>query len=266
MIAIARPSLLARWRRQLGRHARRNALPRPLAALGYMSNGAVVDGLVEIENLILVVLYDEMQDSGRLSVTVGGYSGSRIPWGAQWGGPEHSLFLKNLLLRPRPQARGRCLDASRTQLLELSLQLDRQVDRYTRYLRLPKRRAFVLPRLWAGFKACQLAGVTADGPELMSAAQRSGQSPEELLQLARRDYEGLALLPLEWTSHCWERMTAVFADLCDFPRRQVAPLENLPDDLQGFQAATQFDFYNSRFRTVSRDVRPTTRSAVPVAV
>ena len=77
MIAIARPSLLARWRRQLGRHARRLALPRPLAALGCLINGTVIDGLIEIENLVLVALYDELLDDGRLSVTVAGFSGNR---------------------------------------------------------------------------------------------------------------------------------------------------------------------------------------------
>ena len=83
MIAITQPSLVARWRCQLGRHARRIALPRPLAAIGYLTNGAVIDGLIEIENLVLVVLYDELHDDGRLSVTLGGFSGARVPWGVQ---------------------------------------------------------------------------------------------------------------------------------------------------------------------------------------
>ena len=129
-----------------------------------------------------------------------------------------------------------------------------------------ERHQLVLPRLWAGFKACELAEITADGPELTSAAQRSGKKPDELVKHARRDYEGLALLPLEWTSHCWERMTAVFADLADFPRHQVVPLRQLPDDLQGFQGAAHFDFYSSRFRTVSHDVGPIAPADAAVAV
>ncbi len=266
MIAIAQPSLLARWRRQVGRHARRVALTRPLAGLGALANGAVVDGLIEIHNLVLVVLYDELHDDGRLSVNVAGFSGSQVPWGVQWGGPQQNLFFKNLLLRPRPGARGRCLDASRSQLIELALQLDRQVDRYSRYLRLAERRPLVLPRLWAGFKASQLPDVTADGPELAAAAIGSGTSPAELLRQSRRDYEGLALLPLEWTSHCWQQMTTVFANLRDFPQCQVLPLRQLPDDLQGFQQAAQFDFYSSRFRTTDSATEPNTPVTDAVAV
>ena len=248
MIAIAQPSLLARWRHQVGRHARRVALPRPLAALGALTNGAVVDGLIEIHNMVLVVVYDEMHDDGRLSVNVAGFSGVCVPWGVQWGGPQQNLFFKNLLLRPRPSARGRCLDTARIQLIDLALHLDRQVDRYGRYLRLAERRRLVLPRLWAGFKTSQLPSVTADGPELAAAAHRTGANPTELLHHARRDYEGLALLPLEWTSHCWRQMTTVFADLQGFPQTQVLPLRQLPDDLQGFQNAVQYDFHSSRFR------------------
>lgn len=266
MIAIAQPSLLARWRRQVGRHARRMALPRPLAGLGALANGAVVDGLIEIHNLVLVVLYDELHDDGRLSVNVAGFSGVRVPWGVQWGGTQQNLFFKNLLLRARPGARGRCLDTSRAQLIELALQLDRQVDRYGRYLRLAERRKLVLPRLWAGFKASQLPEVTADGPELAVAAQRSGRSPAELLRQARRDYEGLALLPLEWTSHYWRQMTTVFADLCDFPQYQVLALRQLPDDLQGFQGAARFDFHTSRFRTTDSATEPNIPVTDAVAV
>ena len=41
---------------------------------------------------------------------------------------------------------------------------------------------------------------------------------------------------------------AVFADLERFPKRQVFPLDRLPDDLLGFQGAAEFNFYGSRFR------------------
>lgn len=88
-----------------------------------------------------------------------------------------------------------------------------------------------MPRLWAGFKTSQLPSVTVDGPELEAAAQRSGANPTELLHGDRRDYEGLALVPLGWTSHCWRQMTTVFADLHGFPQSQTLPLRQLPDDL-----------------------------------
>jgi hypothetical protein len=257
MIAIAQPSLLADWRRQVGRPSRRTALPRPLAALGFLTSGAVVDGLVEIENVVLVALYDELHDDGRLSLTLAGYSGARVPWGVQWGGPSQNLFRKDLFLRPRPQAYGRCLDSSRSRLLHLALELDRSLTDTVRRPRSVGGRQWVLPRLWAGFRPSRLADISADGPELAAAAERSGKTPTELLVAARRTYQGLALLPLEWTSHHWLQMAAVFADLGEFPEQQVVPLRELPRDLQGFQDAAAFDFHGSRFRPV--------RSGHPVA-
>ncbi len=258
MIAIAQPSLLAVWRRQMGRPSRRAALPRPLAALGYLTSGAVVDGLVEIENLVLVVLYDELHDDGRLSLTLAGYSGARVPWGVQWGGVEHNLFFKDLLLRPRPQAYGRCLDTRHPQLLELALRMDRLLDRFGRYTHLGKERQLVLPRLWAGFRTSCLPQLTGEGPELAAAAAHTGQSPEELLRQSRRQYEGLALFPMEWVSHHWEQATAVFADLQGFPTCQVFSLTAPELDLVGFRGAAQFDLLHSRFRRAAHAAQSVT--------
>ena len=52
MIATCGPSLIDLWRRQLGRRRLRDV--RPLAALGYLIDGAAIDDLCEIEKLILV--------------------------------------------------------------------------------------------------------------------------------------------------------------------------------------------------------------------
>jgi hypothetical protein len=41
---------------------------------------------------------------------------------------------------------------------------------------------------------------------------------------------------------------AIFADLTRFPRRQVFSLNQLPDNLVGFQGAVEFNFFDSRFR------------------
>jgi len=65
---------------------------------------------------------------------------------------------------------------------------------------------------------------------------------------ARRDYQGLTLFPLAWVSHHWQQAVAVFADLERFPRRQVFRLGQLPDDLVGYQDATEYDFYGNKFR------------------
>ena len=58
MIATLQPAPLDQWRQRFGGRRRRNRRPRPLAGLGYLAHGPVVEGLVEIEKLLLVVLYD----------------------------------------------------------------------------------------------------------------------------------------------------------------------------------------------------------------
>lgn len=256
VITAATPSLMARWHSQLGRRARRFALPRPFGSLSFLANGAVVDGLIEVENLVLVTLYDEEDVAGHTSVTLAGFSARRVAWGVQWGGPDNSLFRKNLLLRPRADARGRRLDVPRAQLLELALQLDRQVDRYSRYMHRKVREGFKLPPLWAGFRKSHALKVSADGPELLAAAQRNGNLPGDLLSQGQRDYEGLVLYPLDWVSHHWPSIAAVFADLRQFPGRQVFPVSQPEQDLQGFCGAVQFDFYHDRFRTPPPVVAP----------
>lgn len=64
----------------------------------------------------------------------------------------------------------------------------------------------------------------------------------------RRDHNGLALYPLPWGSHLWERFRAVFVDLANFPAYQVFKLSDPATDLCGFRAACEFDFLHSRFR------------------
>jgi hypothetical protein len=244
--------LLARWRRSLGARRRRVLSPRPLAALGYLANGPVTDGLIEIENLVLAVLYDEAQLDGRTAVWLAGFGGVLGPWGVRWGGLEQSRFLKDFSLRPDTRGRGPRPDARRGELLRLALQLDRKIERYLRYPRLTRRYRLRLPKLWAGFRASRVAQITGDGPELAEACRRSGKSADELLDESRRNHEGLTLFPLEWVSHHWEIASAVLADLERFPATQVFPLNCLPEGLQGFKGAAEYDFYTSRFRK-SRD-------------
>jgi len=97
--------LLQRWRQRFG-DRRRRCPTRPLAAMGYLAHGPVIDDLIEVENLALVVLHDKRDARGRPVLRLAGFSGGRVPWGVRWGGCEHSLFYKNLLLPPVPGGRG----------------------------------------------------------------------------------------------------------------------------------------------------------------
>lgn len=247
MICTLEPSLMDLWRRQLQR--RRNIEPRPLAAMGYLTNGPVIEDLIEIERLVLVIVHDEADARGNLVTRLAGHSGARIPWGNRWGGPENSKFFKNLRLQPMPGARGLRLDTAGTDLFRLALQLDRDIERYLHYGRRCKRPQVRLPRLWAGFRPGHVANMQGDGPELAAYCARSGRSPTDALAAVRREYFGLTLFPFAWVSQCWQEAATVLADLRWFPQRQVFPLAGPAEDLIGFEDAAEYDLYNSRFRS-----------------
>jgi hypothetical protein len=256
MIAVSKPSPLARWDGRFGKRRRNTAPPRPFAALGYVTNGPVVEGLIEVENLVLVIAYDETLPTGKLALRLAGFSATLMPWGVRWGGTEKSLFFKDMLLRPVPQSCGRRLNSSCANLIELGLKLDREIERQCRYRRMAAKNRLLLPRLWAGFRNPQAAKIIGDGPELAQCAQEAGQAPADLLAQRKRTHAGLTLFPLEWVSHEWRSMTAAFADLERFPSWQVFPLRHLPEDLQGYQDAAQFDFFHSRFRRLDAACQP----------
>jgi len=246
------PSLMDRWRQRFGGRRRCNQRPRPLAALGYLANGPTIEGLIEVEKLTLTILYDAPSHSRQLTLRLAGFSGSRVPWGIQWGGRENCRFLKNLLLQPVPNGPGLRLNTSSTDLLRLGLQLDCDLERYVRRPSLSVRQQPRLPCLWAGFKHADAANITGDGPELAAYARRTGKSPWQLMEQIRREYFGLSLLPFPWVSHHWQQAVAVFADLERFPRRQVFSLRHPADDLVGYQEAAAFDFLHNRFHSVAK--------------
>ena len=240
------PSPLDQWRQRLGGR-RRRAQPRPLAAMGYMANGPVIDGLIEVEKLSLIILYDAQLHAGHFALRLAGYSGSRVPWGVRFGGPENCWFSKDFALQPVPRGRGYRLDLASAELLALGLQLERELDRCARHRQRPVREQVCLPKLWAGFQSADAANITGDGPELAAYVARTGRSPQRPLEHLRRDHLGMAVFPLGWVSHHWQQAVAVFADLERFLKRQVFRLRQPSDDLIGCQDAVEFDF-QSRFR------------------
>lgn len=252
MIARVQPSLVNRWRRSISCRGQQSDDPRSLGALGYRTNGPVLGGLIEVEKLVLVVLYDELIHDGRNSLTLAGFSGRPIPWGVCWGDRRGSKFFKDLCLEPASQARGRRIDADDEELLQLGLELERQLQRHHRHRWLRVRRHPLLPRLWAGFRHSDAQKIDGDGPELATACKRRCLSPHQILESARRECEDLVLYPLEWVSHHWRQAAALLADVSRLPMYQVFAIDSLPDDLQGFRGAAAFDFFNSRFRSSAR--------------
>jgi hypothetical protein len=216
-----------------------------MAALGYLVNGPVIGGLIELEKLTIILLYDAPIRPGHCALRLAGYSGSRVPWGVRFGGPENCKFFKDLSPQPVPGARGCRLDLDNTELLALGLRLERELDRHARQQRRQVRQKVRLPKLWAGFHPASAADITGDGPELAAYAARTGRSPQQLLQRLQREHLGLVLHPLGWVSHRWQDAVTIFADLERFPQRQVFRLRHPHHDLVGFQDAAEFNFAGS---------------------
>ena len=247
MIAQAHSSVLRQWRSQIAtRRPDQRVGPRPLAALGYLTHGPVVDGLLEVDMLVLVVLYDMAANNDRW-LRLAGFSGKAVPWGLRWGGPPSSKFVKDLGIEPHPGARGRRIDTTDADLLRLGLRLERQLRRCDRCRWLPVRKRVQLPPVWAGFRDPDATAVTGDGPELQTVCRRRHKPAAQVLEEAKRTHFGLTLYPLEWTSHVWQQAVALFADLRHFPQQQVFSLRRPDADLQGCQGAAEFDFLHSRF-------------------
>ena len=195
MLSNVEPSLSDLWRRQIG-HRHHNRDPRPLAALGYLTNGPVIEDLIEIDKLVLVVVHDETATRGNTMARVAGYSGCPIPWGIRWGGADGSLFVKNLLLQPMAGARGQRLDTASESLLRLALQFDRDMERHLLYGRRCKGPQLRLPKLWAGFRSADVAHIEPGGPELAEHCARTGRSADDAMAAIQRSYFGLLLFRL----------------------------------------------------------------------
>jgi len=192
--------------------------------------------------LHIVLLCDVQLRPGHCALRLAGYSGSRIPWGVRFGGPQNCMFRKDLRLQPVPGGRGYRLDLADEDLLTLGLGLERELDHCARFCPQRVREHVCLPKFWAAFQPADATNITGEGPELEAYAARTGKSARRLLQQLRRDRLGLATFPLAWVSHHWEKAVAVFAALERLPRRQVFHLGNRPDDLVGFQGAAEYDF------------------------
>jgi hypothetical protein len=233
-------SLLDQWRKRFGGKRRRRDQPWPQAALGYITDGPVVDGLVEIEKLTFVLLFDEPIPGGPCALRLAGYACHRVPWGVRIGGDGHCKFRKDLFLQPVPDGSGYRLDQADGELIELGLELDRQLYRHARVGRPLHARPW-LPAFWAGFPPEVAGKITGDGPELQADAARRGVEPQVLFERLRRNHQGMILFPLPWVSRYWRQVAAIFADMEKFPKRQVFR-HTQREDLTGFFRAVEFDF------------------------
>lgn len=226
---------------------------RPWAVVKCLTRGPVQEDFVEIEKLLWLVLHDASRPpQATPELRLAGYQGRAIPWGARWGGAEQMRFEKNLLLRPRWNARGRRLDLRKQDVVQRVREMQQTLESGSRQpaTTLPAR--LLLPRLWAGFAPGEANSLSGDGPEFWGSCHLSGLSSRELLAETVRRHRGLSLFPLDWVSHAWQSHPPIFAELADFPREQLVTCFS-PEALRGYRGACEFDFLSSRFLWQHRD-------------
>ena len=75
-----------------------------------------------------------------------------------------------------------------------------------------------------------------------------------MLEKSRRSHAGLELYPLDWVSGRLGDASAIFAEMKSVPRWQTFRLKHVPEDLIGYQGASAYDLYSSRFRQATTHV------------
>jgi hypothetical protein len=101
-----------------------------------------------------------------------------------------------------------------------------------------------------------------DGPEFEQACRRQGREAHELFRESARSIHGLTAYPSDWVSDQLGYATAIFAEVTPSIRSQICRVGNLREGLIGFQGASAFDFYNSRFQTRVSGRRPLRRDGL----
>lgn len=86
----------------------------------------------------------------------------------------------------------------------------------------------------------------------MKTESQKRQLPEQTLFRRKcRAHGRYVLCPLDWVSHEWERIAAIYADLDGFPTLQTIRAANLASALTGHRGAATFDFLPA-FRPAGR--------------
>lgn len=237
--------LLARWRTQIGtrRTLAANILTRRAAAASYLTYGPPACGMIEVDHLVMVMLYDERIEERWPKIQLAGFTARRTENGVQWGGVDNNCFFKDLALVPRWGAQGQRLDLAKPQLLELGLALDEMATQSIA----TQATYFHLPRLWAGFRAKDAHVVERDCPELDRVMLAAASNATRTLKRVWQHYFGLTLLPYQWVTRYHHLATAVFADLRQFPKLQAFQLQRLPAALKGSYGSVPYDFSANRF-------------------
>jgi hypothetical protein len=216
--------ILQRWRRQIAGRielAERRGV-RPFALVGYRIHGTEPGPLVPLERLSFIALFDERDDDDRLLTRLIGVRGHFDSGKLTVGGPELTLFDKDVR-SPPGAGRGGQLDAGDAELCELALGWEQHLERVNRHVHYPRRSALRWPTWWCDVGKVP-AGVTA------------------------RTCSGLALVPLDTALAHRLTVRRVFADVTGLAKRQVVAGDVPHRLLLGTSGRLSFNLVHTRFR------------------
>jgi hypothetical protein len=216
--------VLQRWRRQV---AARNDLAerrgvRPFALVGYRVRAAPTEQLIPLERLSFVALFDERDDQDRLVTRLVGARARLIDSTLVVGGPDNTLFDKDLRSAPC-SADGRRLDPRDAELSELALGWEQHLERVSRHPHYPRRSVLRWPAWW-----CEVGRAPRDCPTRLVG------NP--------------TLIPLEAATACGLSVSRVYADVTGLPKRQVLAGADVRRLLCGTAGHMTFDLFDTRFR------------------
>ena len=215
---------LQRWRRQIASRttlAERRGI-RPFALIGCRIAGTESGTLVPLERLSFVVMFDDRNDDDRLSTRLLGFRARWVSDRLQIGGPEGSLFDKDVRLAPGTGSGSR-LDPHDAELCELALGWEQHLERLNRHPHFPRRNILRWPAWWC------VVGTIPSGLPTKSLGRQQ-------------------LVPLETAVARGLSITGVFADVAGLPKRQVLAGADPRRLLSGGQGVVAFDLVRTRFR------------------
>lgn len=218
---------IQQWRRQIGcrMHLRARQGPRPQALLTYRIDVEPENGLVPLDRILFLVLFDEERRDDRCELQLytrfAGYATTIEQGRIQIGGAARCRFSKDLRRSPAVGGRGSRLDALDRDLVVQALAEERYLERHARHPHFPRRNSPKLPSLWV----------------VANSLTTEGDGFQKLVPLEERASDGAA--------------GEIFVDLRSFPKRQVLNVNHPRRDLYGGAGRVEFDFYHSPFHSVA---------------
>jgi hypothetical protein len=253
-----------KWRRQTATRRLDGGArgERQIAAVRFHLAGKHSNDLARLEQISLVVVYDEPCTKDRIATRVCCYRPRTIPHGVEWAGNDTCILCKDLALQPDRFGRGQIFDLRRPRILRLALELDAHINRACRSRRIRLSRRFRLPTLWAGFSLPVVETIRGDGPEFEAICHKFGMTATKMFKLFERHHGGLRAYPLDWVSTQLDSAAAIFVDSSSVRQLQLFQLCQHATSLAGFQGAATYDFCSSRFRVTDTNGGPAEASQI----